>query len=113
MIDVDTLGQALPPFNFGLVAGRSNLINDILAPSKMSVQNVRMRAPHDSIIYLDGYARRFDTGSMRIDSVFMGARQHGKHIHLYAGIENRRGISTSSTRYRSRGLQRAILFLSA
>lgn len=91
MIDVDTLGQALPPFNFGLVAGRSNLINDILAPSKMSVQNVRMRAAHDSIIYLDGYARRFDTGSMRIDSVFIGARQHGKHIHLDAGIENRRG----------------------
>lgn len=104
MIDVDTISRALPPFNFGLKAGRSNLINDILAPSKMSVQAVRLNAAHDSIIYLDGYARRFDTGSMRLDSIYVGGHQHGKHIHLSAGIENRRGNLDQWHKVKLRGL---------
>lgn len=90
-IDVDTLQTVLPPFNLDIHGGYSNLVNDILAPSKMSVRSFALSADNDSTLSLDGMARRFETGSMRLDSIFIGARQHGRHLHIDAGVENAPG----------------------
>ncbi|MDE6196779.1 MAG: translocation/assembly module TamB [Muribaculaceae bacterium] len=91
MLDVDTLGRTLPPFDLSVRGGRSNLVNDILAASKMSVRNFAIFADNDSALHLNGYARRFDTGSMRLDSLYVNARQRGEHLLVGAGVENKPG----------------------
>lgn len=90
-LDVDTIGRTLPPFALYLRGASSNFVNDILAPSKMSVRSFAITADNDSILALNGTVRRFDTGSMRLDSIFIAARQHGSHLHLDAGVRNRPG----------------------
>lgn len=91
MINIDTLSQALPPFALDIRQGRNGLINDILAPSGMSVSNLRLSADNDSILALDGTVLGFETGSMRLDSIYLTARQHHEHMHFAAGLENRPG----------------------
>ncbi len=90
-LDVDTLAKTLPPFSIGIVAGRSNLINDILAPYKMSIRHLSLNAVNDSSLTMDANIRRFATASMRLDSIYLTARQHADHLHLTAGIENNAG----------------------
>ncbi|MCM1067046.1 MAG: translocation/assembly module TamB [Muribaculaceae bacterium] len=90
-IDVDTIGRQLPPFALHINGGNSNLVNDILAPSKMAVKSFNLSADNDSILAIDGRVIRFTTGSMRLDSIFIGAKQHGEHLHFSAGVQNRPG----------------------
>ena len=90
-IDVDTLQRVLPPFTLYVQGGYSNLVNDILAPSKITLRAFSLSADNDSTLALDGIVRRLETGSMRLDSIFIGARQHDRHLHLDAGVENRPG----------------------
>jgi len=91
MINIDTLSQALPKFTFDIHQGRNGLVNDILAPSRMSVRNLRLRADNDSILAFDGSVLGFDTGSMKLDSIFLNIRQHDEHLHFTAGVENKPG----------------------
>ncbi len=91
MINIDTLSQALPPFALDIRQGRNGLVNDILAPSRMSVRNLRLSADNDSILALNGTVLGFDTGSMRLDSIYITGRQHHEHLHFAAGLENRPG----------------------
>lgn len=91
MINIDTLSQVLPPFALDIRQGRNGLVNDILAPSRMSVRNLRLSADNDSILALDGTVLGFDTGSMRLDSIYITGRQHHEHLHFAAGLENRPG----------------------
>lgn len=90
-LDVDTLGKALPHFRLGITGGHSNLVNDILAPSDMSVRSFRINAVNDSTLTLNGSALRFDTGSMTLDTLYLQARRHDSHLHLDAGFRNRPG----------------------
>ncbi len=90
-IDADTLGRALPPFTLGITGGRSNAINDILAPSKMSVRSFALTIDHDSILSIDGKIKRFDTGSMVLDTIFIEGGEHRGHFHLNGGVRNRAG----------------------
>lgn len=90
-IEADTLAQCMPPFTLNIAGKSSNLLNDILAPSKMSARAFKISAEKDSTFSLDGYVKSFDTGSMRLDSVYIDTKQHGNHLHLVAGVENRPG----------------------
>jgi len=90
-IDADTLCRALPPFAFDLNGGRSNLVNDILATSKMSVRKFNFSVDNDSTLAINGQLRRFDTGSMMLDSIFINGGEHRGHFHLNAGLQNRPG----------------------
>lgn len=90
-INGDTVARTLPPFTLMLSGDRSNLVNDILAPSKMSVKSFAINASNDSTLTLRGNVMRFDTGSMVLDSIYIGAREHDGHYHFGAGFENRPG----------------------
>lgn len=90
-IDADTLCRALPPFSFDLNGGRSNLVNDILKGSKMSVRKFNLSVDNDSTLLISGLVKRFDTGSMLLDSIFINGGEHRGHFHLNAGVENRPG----------------------
>ncbi len=91
MINIDTISDAMPPFMLDIAQGRNGLINDILAPGKMSLQNLHLSAVKDSVLALDGTVRSFSTGSMLIDSLFIDVHQHNDHLHLAAGLENQPG----------------------
>ncbi len=91
MINIDTLSEALPKFALDVRSGRNGLINDVLAPSKMSLRSMRLSADKDSILALDGSVLGFDTGSMKLDSIFLTARQHNEHLHFDVGVENKPG----------------------
>lgn len=90
-INADTIREKMPAFDLIIRGGNNNLVNDILASSKMSVRSFDLRASKDTVITMDGYVRRFDTGSMVLDSIFLGARQHNNHLHFDAGVQNRPG----------------------
>lgn len=90
-INVDTVDRAMPPFDLVIHGARSNLVNDILAPSKMSVRSFDLHAFKDSVFVAGGKIMRFDTGSMTLDSIYVGARQHDGHFHIGAGVRNRPG----------------------
>ena len=90
-IDADTLARALPPFRLHLAGGRSNLINDILDASGMSIRNIELSAANDSNLCLNGYVYRLATESMTLDSIFINARGHDEHFHMLAGLRNRPG----------------------
>lgn len=90
-IDADTLCRALPPFSFDMNGGRSNLVNDILASSRMSVRKFNFSIDNDSTLIINGLLKRFDTGSMLLDSIFIDGGEHRGHFHLNAGVQNRPG----------------------
>lgn len=87
----DSLRQALPPFTFSLAAGHNNLVNDILAPSDMSVRRLHIFANNDSTMLLDLAAQRFATTTMTIDSLFVNAAQADSTFSLIAGVNNQPG----------------------
>ena len=91
VLNLDTVERAMPPFSLSINGGASNLVNDILATSKMSVRSFALSADNDSTLVLNGFARRFDTGSMILDSLYINAGQHKEHLHFTAGLQNRPG----------------------
>ena len=90
-INIDTLQRTLPPFNLTLTAGSSNLINDVLAPSKMAIRSLNMSADNDSTLTILAGVRRLQTASMLIDSIYFETDQFADKLILNAGILNRPG----------------------
>lgn len=91
MLDIDTLSKAMPKFALEIDGANSNIVNDILATSDMSVNSFRLIANNDSILSLNGYAHRFNTGSMKLDTITVNARQHRDNLMLHAALRNRSG----------------------
>lgn len=90
-IDVDTISSVLPPFALTMAGGPSNFVNDILAPSKMSVRKFMLSVNNDQFLTIGGYVDRFRTSSMLIDSIYIDGRQNGNYLELTAGMENEPG----------------------
>ena len=91
VINVDTLGKALPPFAFSVSGSRSNMVNDILAPSDMSVGDFYLSANNGSFLTFSGTVRELSTGSMILDSIYVNAIQDNADMNLDAGLLNRPG----------------------
>lgn len=91
MFDVDTLQKVLPVFALDVNAGSSNLINDILSPSKMSMRSFSLSADNDSALTLDSRVIRFTTGDTRLDTITFNLGQHDEHLHFTANVRNRPG----------------------
>jgi len=89
--DIDSLQRALPPFALSVTAGNSNLINDILRPSDMSVRSLNLFADNDSTLRMRSQVLRLKSGSMIFDTISAGAGQHKEHLHMYAHMGNRPG----------------------
>lgn len=90
-LDAEALAESLPDFSLKLKGGRSNFVNDILSSSKMSVRSFALETEKDSTLTVNGFAQSFDTGTMRLDTVYIKARQHHEHLHFNAGIANQPG----------------------
>lgn len=91
LLDIDTLGRTLPHFTLDIRGGHSNLVNDILYPSNMSIRSFELTADNDSTLLIDGIIRRFDTGSMVLDTITIDGKKHGDHLHFGATLTNRPG----------------------
>ncbi len=90
-INADTIDRVMPRFDLMVRGGHNNLINDVLASSKMSMRSFNFIASKDSVFTMDGHIRRFNTGSMMFDSIYIDGRQHMKHFHFNAGVRNKPG----------------------
>ena len=90
-IRIDPLRRTLPHFNFTLKGANSNLINDLLRPSDMAIQSISLKAHNDSILALNGRILDFNSGTTRIDTIYLAAGQFRDHLHFLAGIGNRPG----------------------
>ena len=90
-INGDTVKKVMPPFELFVDGGRSNLVNDFLAPSKMSVGDFSVKASKDSVLHFFADAQRFDTGSLLLDSIYVKAEEHMGHYHFGAGLDNKPG----------------------
>lgn len=88
---VDTLQKVLPQFNIYLAAGANNLINDILADSKMSVRNMKLSAMNDSALSLRAQATGIRSGAQNIDTIGLKVAQDDSRISLVAKMDNRPG----------------------
>lgn len=89
--EIDTIQRVLPPFDFALKGGNYNLINDVLAPSNMGLQSIKLNAHNDSTLALTGRILSFYSGTTNIDTIYVAGGQHHDHLHLLAGIGNRPG----------------------
>lgn len=87
-LDIDTLSATLPPFALTVTGGQSNLVNDILAPSKMSVRKFMLSVDNDAFLTLGGFAQQFKTSTMTLDSLYINGQQNGDHLDLKAGLAN-------------------------
>lgn len=90
-IKIDTLRRTLPKFEFALEGNNSNFINDVLRPSDMGLQSIRLKAHNDSTLALTGRILEFNSGTTYIDTVYIAGGQYHDHLHLLAGIGNRPG----------------------
>lgn len=90
-IDVDTLAATMPPFALTVTGGQSNLVNDILAPSKMSVRKFMLSVDNDDFLTLGGYVNELRTASMTMDTLFIKGRQNGNSLDITAGLRNQDG----------------------
>lgn len=90
-IDAARLQRAIPPATLKARGGRDNMVNDILASSRMSIDSIALNFTNSSTLALDGRVTGVRTQSMRIDTVSIGATQFGSNIFFNANVDNRPG----------------------
>ncbi|MDE6490962.1 MAG: translocation/assembly module TamB [Muribaculaceae bacterium] len=91
-IDAAVLQHTLPVFDLSVVSGADNLINDYLAPDRLSFRNLSVDVSNDSVMHADAGVYGFKSGDdTRLDSISVDIRQHGDKIVLAAMIDNRPG----------------------
>lgn len=90
-IDVDSLCAALPPFDLDITAGASNLINDVLAESNMSLKHLDLHAARDSVLTAKSIIKGFNTGTYVLDSLYIDLQQADNALVLDAGMLNEPG----------------------
>lgn len=90
-IDAARLQRSIPRMTLTARGARDNFINDMLAPSKMSVDSIRLRFDNDSTLALDGRVLGVHTPSITIDTLSLGAAQFAGTIFFNADADNRPG----------------------
>lgn len=90
-ITVDSIQPLIPPFELTLVAGSSNMINDVLSPSGMAIRSVNASLTNDSTLNLGTVIRGLTTQTARIDSAFLNMETIHNSLLMNAGILNRPG----------------------
>ncbi len=90
-LDIEKLQRALPPFEISAVAGDDNLINDILAPSRMNIEHFSLDASNDSLLRMSSQVIKLFTGTMMIDTLNVGLNQTGNRLRMIASIDNAPG----------------------
>jgi len=90
-VDVSQLQKALPKFTIDVTAGSNNLINDILAESKMSLGHLSLNASNDSVLSLTSAITALNTGTATLDTVRVNLTQRKKRLHILAKMDNSPG----------------------
>lgn len=89
--DIRAIQRTLPPMDLSLYAGQSNFLTQMLRASGTGWQSASAHLRNDSLINFDLSARRLTIGSTRLDTVRLGAVQHGKFLAFSASVNNRPG----------------------
>ncbi len=91
IIDVAALQQALPPFNFNLKAGGSNILSDILSQYEMGFNTLDINASNARSLAADMTLLGFNTPTMVIDTITADMSQYGQRMAFTTKIDNRPG----------------------
>lgn len=87
----DSLQEQLPKFDIYVTAGRDNLVNDIMASSKMSMQSLRMQADNDSVIDVKAQLLGLKMSGMNVDTIGMRLTQNANRVKMVVKADNRHG----------------------
>ncbi len=87
----DTIQKTLPRFEMILSAGADNLINDVLADSKMSIESLRLIVANDSSMSLMGKCVGLQTQVVALDTIGMRLTQKADKLQLAVKADNRPG----------------------
>lgn len=90
-ISVSRLQQVMPPFLLDINGGSNNVLTDILADSRTSMQSMHLTVSNDSLLNLDAGILGLTTGTTRLDTVTLRLGQHGDTIGMAAAIDNQPG----------------------
>ncbi len=90
-LHVQTLQQLMPRFALQATAGDDNMINDILAASRMSLDSLNLRMANDTVLSMRAVALKLNTGSMTLDTIKLGVRQFGDRLRLGGSVFNAPG----------------------
>ena len=90
-VDVGELQKALPKFTIDVTAGADNMINDILAESKMSIRHMNLSAGNDSVLSLTSGILGVNTGTVTIDTIRVDMTQRKEKLHILARMDNAAG----------------------
>ncbi len=94
-ISVTELQAALPPFNLAISGGNNNMVGRILAGSEMSLSNFSVNASNDSLINFDARVLGFNSPTIRLDTLTLDMRQHGRRLDIQGRLDNRPGTFDS------------------
>lgn len=90
-LNLDTLQQALPPFNFGLTMGTDGVVQRYLGKYDMDFRDVNCEISNDSTIYMDGWIRGPCYGTTAIDTIDFHANEVDKELTYKVHMGNRPG----------------------
>ena len=91
LIAAKPIQDALPDFTLDLTAGKSNFLNDILAESRMSFNQLNISASNDSILRLKANLLDLKTGTTTLDTITMNVSQLGDSIVFKGALNNAPG----------------------
>ena len=90
-LDVDTLQQIIPVFNFAVNAGNNNMISDYMAVDDISFDSFDLMLANNSKLQLNGSASKFKTGTITLDDIKVDVSQQGRFLVYQADVNNEPG----------------------
>lgn len=85
------LQRAIPRFDINARGGNDNMVNDILAGSKMSIDSLTLTASNAATLSLQGRVLGVKSPSMRIDTAAVDLTQFGNNLFFNVNADNRPG----------------------
>ncbi len=90
-VNYDSINAVLPPFRFNARGGRSNLVNNVLSPYKMSLNSFEFKVDKADFLNIGGNMNRLVMENMSLDTIKLDCHERGKFIQFAADVRNRPG----------------------
>lgn len=87
-LDMETIGQALPPFNLSLGINSTGLISNLIAESGYKFDNLSLSLSNDSLFSGNMRLMSAGTSSLTLDTVTLNLNQRGKMLDYKLHVGN-------------------------
>lgn len=90
-LQMDSISAVLPPFTLSLNASGRGLLNQFLVPSGMNLDTIYGSISKDSLFHGNIAARRFTSGSINIDTLYLALKERRNLLDYKIHMGNRPG----------------------